>query len=53
MRGRWMGLGLATALATSAAGAEYGAPAARGVYELERVMLAPGVHLLHRPDAAG
>lgn len=45
-----LGLGLAAALLTGAAGAEYAAPAARGVYELERVELAPGVHLLRRPD---
>ena len=50
MRGPWMGLGLAAALLTGAAGAADIAPAARGVYELERVTLQPGVHLLRRPD---
>jgi glyoxylase-like metal-dependent hydrolase (beta-lactamase superfamily II) len=45
-----MGLGLAAALLTGAAGAADTAPAARGVYELERVELQPGVHLLRRPD---
>lgn len=50
MRGDHLGLWLAIALFSGAAGAADTAPAVRGVYELERVTLAPGVHLLRRPD---